>query len=110
MNMNNFVMIEKWKTEMISLPTIAESTVSNTLNDVERDDIVRYTVRKLEEIRKDNFNLFEIIDKLADEIANDEHSYNNKTLLKMKCVYQTVIILSLINCQIEVDELKEMFS
>lgn len=96
----------------MTLPLITESTIDNVTNEAFKRDVFPYCFAKLKELEKSNPNLLEAISVISKHLYvdhDDEVNPEIREVNRLRCVAGMLIVINMINTQLEIDQLKEMF-
>ena len=96
----------------MSLPVITDSTIDNVTNEAFKREVFPYCFSKLKELEKSNPNLLEAISVISKRLYVDHDDETNtevREVNRLRCVAGMLIVVNMINTQLEVDQLKDMF-
>ena len=97
----------------MNLPEITESTIDNVTNEAFKRDVFPYCFSKLKELEKSNPNLLEAISVISKQLYMEHESTDVadeiREVNRLRCVAGMLIVINLINTQMEINQLKEMF-
>lgn len=95
------------------IPMITESTIDNVTREAFKRDVFPYCFEKLKEMNKNNPHLLEAISVISSQLfmhnETEDVSEEAREINRLRCVSGMLIVINLINTQLEINELKEMF-